>query len=191
MNTNRGQEDPERRGTLLPDAGAMVDEHGRAPGVPSRTGTGSGPVADPARVDEARARQKREAGAEAEAEVCVLVSNCDRADAAAVLDFLAEAFPEMTPSAATWATGPGAAPSVWSTTVDVRRRAPGASPRARPASPVTAELDGAAEAVRQVRAVLEDAFAGEHLGTVSGEHELQVALRLTARARPSLSDLAG
>ncbi|MFE1557107.1 hypothetical protein ACFW6V_19250 [Streptomyces sp. NPDC058734] len=62
--------------------------------------------------------------------------------------------------------------------MDVRRRAP-----ARPAGPVTAGLDGAAEPVHAVRAVLEDAFAGEHLGTVSGEHGLPVALRLTARTR--------
>ncbi|KPI20575.1 hypothetical protein OV450_0041 [Actinobacteria bacterium OV450] len=40
----------------LPDRGAAVDEHGRAPGVPSRTGTGAGPPADPDRVDRARAR---------------------------------------------------------------------------------------------------------------------------------------
>lgn len=40
----------------LPDQGAMVDEHGRAPGVPSRTGTGSSaPPADPARVERAAA----------------------------------------------------------------------------------------------------------------------------------------
>ncbi|MGW5852168.1 hypothetical protein ACWFQ8_30185 [Streptomyces sp. NPDC055254] len=38
----------------LPDEGAEVDEHGRAPGVPSRTGTGSGaPPADPERVERA------------------------------------------------------------------------------------------------------------------------------------------
>ncbi|MFF5703076.1 hypothetical protein ACFY7H_11295 [Streptomyces sp. NPDC012794] len=177
MNTNRGYDAPERRGALLPDAGAMLDEHGRAPGAPSRTGTGSGPAADAARVDEARAQ----AGPSAEAEVNVLVSHCDRAGADAVLGVLAEAFPGMTPPVLEGAAGPAAATSVWSTTVDVRNRAAAASPRARPAAPVTAELDGAAEPVRQVRAVLEDAFAGEHLGTVSGEHELQVALRLSAR----------
>lgn len=177
MITNREHDAQERRGTLLPDAGAMLDEHGRPPGVPSRTGTGSGPAADPARVEQARAQEKR---GPAESEVNVLVSHCDRADAAAVLDVLAEAFPGTTPPAAQ-AAGTGAAPVIWSTTVDVRSRAPGASPRGRPASPVTAELDGAAEPVRQVRAVLESAFAGEHLGTVSGEHELQVGLRLSGR----------
>ncbi|MER7759205.1 hypothetical protein [Streptomyces sp. NPDC097619] len=40
---------------LLADEGAMVDEHGRPPGVASRTGTGAGPAADPARVARARA----------------------------------------------------------------------------------------------------------------------------------------
>ncbi|GLX16829.1 hypothetical protein [Streptomyces lavendulae] len=173
MNTNRGHDAQERRAALLPDAGAMVDEHGRAPGAASRTGTGAGPAADAARLDAERA---------AEAEVNVLVSHCDRAGADAVLGVLAEAFPGMAPPVPERAGASAAAPSIWSATVDVRHRAPGASPRAGPAGPATAELDGAAEPVRAVRAVLEDAFAGEHLGTVSGEHELQVALRLTARA---------
>ncbi|MFD9304828.1 hypothetical protein ACFWCB_19575 [Streptomyces sp. NPDC060048] len=44
----------ERRVAELPDMGAMVDEHGRPPGVPSRTGTGStAPPADPERVERA------------------------------------------------------------------------------------------------------------------------------------------
>ncbi|MEU2391797.1 hypothetical protein [Streptomyces sp. NPDC007369] len=44
-------------GALVPDEGAMVDEHGRPPGVPSRSGTGSPqPPADPARYAEANAR---------------------------------------------------------------------------------------------------------------------------------------
>ncbi|MFJ7265411.1 hypothetical protein ACIQV3_01865 [Streptomyces sp. NPDC099050] len=45
-----------RQPVLLPDEGAMVDEHGRPPGVPSRTGTGSGsPPSDQERVDRAAA----------------------------------------------------------------------------------------------------------------------------------------
>ncbi|MEW1634057.1 hypothetical protein AB0469_08295 [Streptomyces sp. NPDC093801] len=181
MDTDRGQADAERRGVPLPDAGAMVDEHGRAPGTPSRTGTGAGPAADPARVAAARTAEGPAA------EVSVLVSHCDRAGAGAVLDVLAEAFPGMTapaPVPARAAAGPAADPSIWAVTVDVRRRAPGTGPEARPASPVRAELDGAAASVRQVRAVLEEAFAGEHLGTVSGEHEVQVALLLSARDAP-------
>ncbi|MFD0375520.1 hypothetical protein [Streptomyces sp. NPDC127112] len=188
MDVKRGHEDPERGGVPVPDTGAMVDEHGRPPGVPSRTGTGAGAAADPARVDAARLPEGPMAEAESEAEVNVLVSHCDREGAEAVLGVLAEAFPDMTPPVtakppAGAATGTASvAPSIWAVTVDARRRAPGAVlRRARPASPVTAELDGAAEPVRRVRDVLEHAFAGEHLGTVSGEHELQVALRLTAR----------
>ncbi|MEU9253706.1 hypothetical protein AB0D66_17850 [Streptomyces sp. NPDC048270] len=42
----------------------MVDEHGRPPGAPSRTGPGHGPPADPARVDRARAQEKREKASE-------------------------------------------------------------------------------------------------------------------------------
>lgn len=46
--------DAERESPELPDDGAMVDEHGRAPGAPSRTGTGSSaPPADTERVEKA------------------------------------------------------------------------------------------------------------------------------------------
>lgn len=46
------------RPELLPDQGAMLDEHGRPPGVPSRTGTGSGsPPSDPERVERAAAEE--------------------------------------------------------------------------------------------------------------------------------------
>lgn len=48
---NAKKQDP--RPKLLPDEGAAVDEHGRPPGVPSRTGPGSGPPADSARVERA------------------------------------------------------------------------------------------------------------------------------------------
>lgn len=52
----QGGETRGRRPELLPDAGAMVDEHGRPPGAPSRTGTGSAsPPADPDRVERAAA----------------------------------------------------------------------------------------------------------------------------------------
>ncbi|WP_328623032.1 MULTISPECIES: hypothetical protein [unclassified Streptomyces] len=54
----------DQRPALLPDQGAEVDEHGRRSGVPSRTGPGSGPPADPDRVDRARKEDKgRKAGA--------------------------------------------------------------------------------------------------------------------------------
>ncbi|WP_030852663.1 hypothetical protein [Streptomyces sp. NRRL F-4474] len=48
---NAEKRDP--RPGLLPDEGAAVDEHGRPPGAPSRTGPGTGPPADPARVERA------------------------------------------------------------------------------------------------------------------------------------------
>lgn len=48
---NAKKHDP--RPKLLPDEGAAVDEHGRLPGVPSRTGPGAGRPADPARVERA------------------------------------------------------------------------------------------------------------------------------------------
>ncbi|MFD3759248.1 hypothetical protein [Streptomyces sp. NPDC058622] len=52
--------DPEQPSPGLPDRGAAVDEHGRAAGAPSRTGTGSGaPPADPDRVEEAEEPTER------------------------------------------------------------------------------------------------------------------------------------
>lgn len=49
----------------LPDNGAMIDEHGRPPGVASRTGTGSmAPPANPDRIERAledeRSRSKED-----------------------------------------------------------------------------------------------------------------------------------
>ncbi|MFD7630596.1 hypothetical protein ACFV7Q_32020 [Streptomyces sp. NPDC059851] len=49
--------DRTRDAAPLPDEGAQVDEHGRPPGVASRTGTGSPqPPADPTRYAEANSR---------------------------------------------------------------------------------------------------------------------------------------
>ncbi|GLX38306.1 hypothetical protein [Streptomyces lavendulae] len=60
---NARKRDP--RPELLPDQGAAVDEHGRPPGVPSRTGTGDGPPVDPDRVERAHReeRDRKAAGA--------------------------------------------------------------------------------------------------------------------------------
>lgn len=52
------------RPKLLPDEGATVDGHGRPPKAPSRTGPGSSPPADPARVERAgKEGTHRKAGA--------------------------------------------------------------------------------------------------------------------------------
>ncbi|MDJ0385615.1 hypothetical protein [Streptomyces sp. G-G2] len=48
--------DRKRLGAPVPDQGAMVDEHGRRPGVPSRTGADGAPPPDPERVREANER---------------------------------------------------------------------------------------------------------------------------------------
>ncbi|MFF0549649.1 hypothetical protein ACFYUL_11860 [Streptomyces sp. NPDC004311] len=55
------------RPKLLPDEGAVVDEHGRPPGAPSRTGPGTGPPVGPTRVERAAEEadtQKASAGDE-------------------------------------------------------------------------------------------------------------------------------
>ncbi|MEV8533738.1 hypothetical protein [Streptomyces sp. NPDC051211] len=47
----REEDRPKGLGSRLQQDGAMVDEHGRPPGVASRTGTGSSqPPADPERM---------------------------------------------------------------------------------------------------------------------------------------------
>ncbi|MGW7435334.1 hypothetical protein [Streptomyces sp. NPDC054849] len=55
-----GEKHPDPRPALLPDEGAMVDEHGRPPGAESRTGPGGGPPADPDRVERAMRRGRGE-----------------------------------------------------------------------------------------------------------------------------------
>ncbi len=57
------------RSALLPDQGAAVDEHGRPPGAPSRTGPGHGPPVDPDRVERARAEEKHGKAGEEEPSV--------------------------------------------------------------------------------------------------------------------------
>ncbi|MQS09979.1 hypothetical protein FNX48_023265 [Streptomyces sp. IF17] len=74
---------------------------------------------------------------------------------------------------------------VWSLMVDtggggpVASRAPEGPPG--PGETVEAVLYGTAPPVRQVRKVLESAFSAEERGTVPGEHEVEVRLRLSGR----------
>ncbi|MEU7137366.1 hypothetical protein [Streptomyces sp. NPDC046261] len=125
-------------------------------------------------------------GAESADHVSVHLTGCGHEDAHAVFGALEAAFPEGTGPARseTRAAAPGAGPTVWCMVVDARTRtAP--DPEAVPAQPVTAvtaDLFGAADPVRQVREELAAVFGVESLGTVPGEHELEVRLRLTARA---------
>ncbi|MEU5048850.1 hypothetical protein [Streptomyces sp. NPDC021096] len=124
-------------------------------------------------------------GAESADHVSVHLTGCGHEDAHAVFAALEAAFPEGTGPARseTRAAAPGAGPTIWSMVVDARTRNPQPEAvRTQPVMAVTADLFGAADPVRQVREELAAAFGVESLGTVPGEHELEVRLRLTAGA---------
>ncbi|MEU3752041.1 hypothetical protein AB0H17_04640 [Streptomyces olivoreticuli] len=121
-------------------------------------------------------------GPESADHVSVHLTGCGHQDAGAVFRALEAAFPEGAgpPRSETEAAGPEH-PMVWCMVVDARtRRAPSAVATAIPLSgPVEVDLFGAADPVRQVQEELATAFAVESRGTVPGEHELEVRLRLT------------
>jgi hypothetical protein len=78
----------------------------------------------------------------------------------------------------------GSRPTMWTGTFDTSAPA-GApdAPQAPPLSgPVTAEVQGEPRAVSRLRAVLEETFAVEELGHVSGDQEVELELRVRNRA---------
>ncbi len=116
-------------------------------------------------------------------QVSVHLTDCDREAAGAVFAVLEAAFPDPEAPARPTEQAPGAAAAtVWSRTVNVGHRSGRGASAAGSGSGATAALHGAADPVRQVREELERVFEAEHLGTVPGEHELEVRVRLTARA---------
>ncbi|MEV6735116.1 MULTISPECIES: hypothetical protein [unclassified Streptomyces] len=121
-------------------------------------------------------------GSESADHVSVHLSGCEHQDAGAVFRALEAAFPEGAepPRSEVKASTTGH-PMVWSMAVDSRtRRKAGAAPADPLAGPVDVDLFGAADPVRKVKEELAAAFAVEDRGTVPGEHELEVSLRLTS-----------
>ncbi|MEV6668659.1 hypothetical protein [Streptomyces sp. NPDC051162] len=120
-------------------------------------------------------------GAESADHVSVHLTGCGHQDAGAVFRALEAAFPEGAgpPRSETNAAGPEH-PMVWCMVVDARtRRAPAKAAPVPLSGPVDVGLFGAADPVRQVGEELAMAFTVESRGTVPGEHELEVRLRLT------------
>ncbi|WFB11156.1 hypothetical protein LRS74_32050 [Streptomyces sp. LX-29] len=116
--------------------------------------------------------------------VSVHLTDCGHEDAGAVFGALEAAFPEGAGPPRS-ELRPGAAgvehPMVWCMTIDLSTR--GAPLRAIPvplAGPVTADLFGAADLVRRVKKQLAAVFEVEERGHVSGEHEMELRLRLTS-----------
>ncbi|GHF65298.1 hypothetical protein GCM10010218_53460 [Streptomyces mashuensis] len=122
-------------------------------------------------------------GPESAHHVSVHLTGCAHQDASVVFGALETAFPEGAGPvrSETRADEAGTGNMIWCAVVDSRTRT------RRPAAPspltgtVTVDLFGAADPVRQVQEELGEAFAVEPLGTVPGEHELEVRLRLTGR----------
>ncbi|MGI5336232.1 hypothetical protein ACQEVS_01915 [Streptomyces sp. CA-181903] len=116
--------------------------------------------------------------------VSVHLTGCGRETADAVIAALDAAFPTSPGTVvAERSGGRGTAPGkpvVWCTVVDTRARRPRTDPGPVALdAPVTVDLFGAAQPVRQVQEELAGAFGVEEHGTVPGEHELEVRLVLT------------
>ncbi|MCC3768192.1 hypothetical protein [Streptomyces sp. UNOC14_S4] len=120
-------------------------------------------------------------GPESPDHVSVHLTGCRHQDAGAVFRALETAFPEGAGEPRSETKEAGAEhPMIWCMVVDARtRRAPSKATSVPLAGTVDVDLFGAADPVRQVKEELESAFIVEGRGTVPGEHELEVRLRLT------------
>ncbi|MFM9370094.1 hypothetical protein [Streptomyces sp. Da 82-17] len=115
--------------------------------------------------------------------VTVTLSDCKEDEAHAVLDYLSSLFPYED-------CGPVAPdthqhhPTVWSATLDVTTPPSPASVPRRPVGvhgPVEVTLQGTPLDVASVHTALEDAFEFHDEGTVSGDQEREVQLRISSR----------
>ncbi|WP_171165405.1 hypothetical protein [Streptomyces sp. I05A-00742] len=118
--------------------------------------------------------------------VSVHLTGCGRETADAVIAALDAAFPASPGTLLAEKGGPVAKeaapgkPVIWCTVVDTRARRARTDTAPVPlGTPVSVDLFGAAQPVRQVQEELAAAFGVEEHGTVPGEHELEVRLLLT------------
>lgn len=110
-------------------------------------------------------------------EVSVVVSGCGKDDARTVFDVLRAAFVTDRASVDVPQDVDGKQPTAWVVTVDVAE-ARVVSGSVRLGGPVTADVQGGYWAVDRLRQSLADAFAVQVVGTVSGDQEEEVRLRL-------------
>ncbi|MGW1230454.1 hypothetical protein [Streptomyces sp. NPDC001478] len=113
-------------------------------------------------------------------EVSVVVSGCDKADAGTVFDVLRAAFTTDRASVDVPEDLTGPRPTAWAATVDVDE-ARVVSGTVRLGGPVTLDVQGGYWAVDRLRQGLAGAFAVTVTGTVSGDQEEEVRLRLENR----------
>ncbi|MFH8568195.1 hypothetical protein [Streptomyces sp. NPDC017993] len=114
------------------------------------------------------------------AEVLVEVTGCDTADAHAVFSALRTSFDSdrAADDVPQEMAGPGA--TVWTATFDVTDLRAEAEPRSLTA-PVTVSLQGGYWAVARLREALAAPFAVQVEGSVAGDQEQEVQLRLESR----------
>ncbi|GGV94982.1 hypothetical protein GCM10015535_61440 [Streptomyces gelaticus] len=113
-------------------------------------------------------------------EVSVVISGCEKADARMVFDVLRAAFTTDRASVDVPQDVAGRRPTVWVVTVDVTEARVVSGPVALGA-PVSVDVQGGYWAVERLRQSLAHAFDVTVVGTVSGDQEEEVRLRLASR----------
>ncbi|WP_406447583.1 hypothetical protein OG782_01690 [Streptomyces sp. NBC_00876] len=123
-------------------------------------------------------QEKQQAGESRYAsEVSVVVSGCEKDDARMVFDVLRAAFTTDRASVDVPHDVIGKRPTAWVVTVDVTEARVVSGP-VRIGAPVTVDAQGGYWAVDRLRESLAGAFAVRVVGTVSGDQEEEVRLRL-------------
>ncbi|NED85795.1 hypothetical protein G3I76_37635 [Streptomyces sp. SID11233] len=110
-------------------------------------------------------------------EVSVVLSGCAKDDAGTVFDVLRAAFATDRTSSDVPQDITGKRPTVWTATVDVTEERV-VSGTVRLGGTVTVDVQGGYWAVERLRHSLAGAFAVQVVGTVSGDQEEEVRLRL-------------
>ncbi|MEU8697168.1 hypothetical protein AB0C61_05695 [Streptomyces sp. NPDC048680] len=124
---------------------------------------------------EAQAEESKQGG-----EVSVVLSGCAKDDAGTVFDVLRAAFATDRASVDVPQDVTGKQPTAWVATVDVAEERV-VSGMVELAAPVTLDAQGGYWAVERLRHSLAGAFAVRVVGTVSGDQEEEVRLRLASK----------
>lgn len=113
-------------------------------------------------------------------EVSVAISGCAKDDARTVFDVLRAAFATDRALADVPQDLAGKRPTVWTMAVDVSEARVVSGPVVL-GKPVKVDVQGGYWAVEELRKHLADAFTVQVVGTVSGDQEEEVRLRLESR----------
>ncbi|MGV9881506.1 hypothetical protein [Streptomyces sp. NPDC003006] len=122
-------------------------------------------------------RQHQQPDSDSPDAVQVVLGECSAADADTVFKMLCDHFPSDRGDDAPGQTG-RPDPAIWTGSFRASRT-PDSVPGVLLSGPVTADLQGAPVAVDRLRAALASAFDVKTTGTVSGDQEIQMQLRLT------------